>query len=257
MWSGSALDAMRSLLALGLNDFDVITVPGHLWPQELDAGARTGLARTLRDDGIRVESLNVPALDVNLASCVPDVRMQSIEVYASILRLSAELGGKGVVVVPGRVSGLWLPHKDQSLDWTADSIERLLRVAEATQQRIHIESHPQTPIPSVDMIEGFLNRIDHPQLTVAYDVANAEFIDEDQVAALRRLAPRLGQVHLSDATRTAWRHDRVGAGTVDFAAIMSVLRETGFAGVSILEIISGEAHDDIATSLTALQGLGL
>src|SRR5919206_5366050 len=129
MWGGSALDAMRSLLALGLNDFDVITVPGHLWPQELDAAARTELARTLRDDGIRVESLNVPALDVNLASCVPDVRMQSIEVYASILRLSAELGGKGVVVVPGRVSGLWPPHKDQSLDWTADSIERLLRVA--------------------------------------------------------------------------------------------------------------------------------
>ena len=41
-------------------------------------------------------------------------------------------------------------------------------------QKIYVESHPQTPIPTVDKIERFLKRIEHPRLQVAYDVANAD-----------------------------------------------------------------------------------
>jgi L-ribulose-5-phosphate 3-epimerase len=83
-------------------------------------------------------------------------------------------------------------------------------------------------------------------------VANAEFVAEDQVQALRRLAPKLGQVHLSDGTRTRWRHDHVGLGTVDFPAILQTLDELQFSGVSILEIVSATPCEDMAASMTAL-----
>lgn len=95
-------------------------------------------------------------------------------------------------------------------------------------------------------------RIDHPLLKVAYDVSNAEFVGEDQVEALRQLAPWLGQVHLSDGTATRWRHDRVGAGTVRFAEILRVLDEIGFDGVHVLEIISSTPLEDMAASQRTL-----
>jgi len=251
MWREPALGALRKLRALGLNDFDVILAPGHCWPGE--ASARE-LAAALRAEDIRIESTNLPAIDLNLASCIPEIRAQGVALYTQALELSADLGGRAVVVVPGRVSALFPPPQQASEGWLRESLERLLAVAERLDQTLYIESHPQTPIPTVAAIERFLATLPHPRLKVAYDVANAEFVAEDQAAALRRLAPRLGQVHLSDGTRTRWRHDRVGLGTVDFARILRTLEEIGFAGVSLLEIISAAPLEDYAASIRALEG---
>jgi len=252
MWSETALSAMRRMRSLGLNDFDALMVPGHLWHDELDAAARRDLAAELRRDGIRIESLNLPALDHNLASVVPEARAYAVALFTEALRLGAALGAQAVVAVPGRVSGLFAPPQALSEDLLARSLEALLAVATPLGQKIYIESHPQTPIPTVDRIEAFLRRIDHPLLQVAYDVSNAEYVGEDQADALRRLAPRLGQVHLSDGTRTRWRHDRVGLGTVDFAAVQRTLKEIEFNGVQVLEIIGATPLPDLEASLAAL-----
>lgn len=250
MWREPALGALRKLRALGLNDFDVILAPGHCWPGEQST---RDLAAALRAEDIRIESTNLPAIDLNLASCIPEIRAQGVALYTRALELSAELGGRAVVVVPGRVSALFPPPQEASEGWLRESLECLLAVAEQLGQTLYIESHPQTPIPTVAAIERFLAKLPHPRLKVAYDVANAEFVAEDQPAALRRLAPRLGQVHLSDGTRTRWRHDRVGLGTVDFARILRTLKEIGFAGVSVLEIISASPLEDFSASLRALE----
>ena len=161
MWRETALSAMRQMRELGLNDFDALMVPGHLWHDELDAAARSRLAAELRGEGIRIESLNLPALDHNLASCVPEARAYAVDLFAHAMQLGADLGAQAVVAVPGRVSGLFAPPERQSEDWLAASLETLLKVAEQLDQKIYIESHPQTPIPTVDRIEA-LSFAHHP-----------------------------------------------------------------------------------------------
>ncbi|WP_260987695.1 sugar phosphate isomerase/epimerase [Roseomonas gilardii] len=183
---------------------------------------------------------------------MPEVRSYGVGEYRTALRLSAELGGQGIVLVPGRVSSLLPPATEDTLGWLTESLGAILRTADETGQQVFLESHPLTPLPDVGRIAQFLDRVAHPRLTVAYDVANAEFIGEDQVAALRVLAPRLGQVHLSDGTCTAWRHDRAGLGTVDFASVVAVLEEIGFAGVAIAEIISSDPLADTAATVATL-----
>jgi L-ribulose-5-phosphate 3-epimerase len=135
----------------------------------------------------------------------------------------------------------------------ADSLEQLLRIADRLNQTIYVESHPQTPIPTVGKLQPFLKTLNYPRLKVAFDVSNAEFVAEDQVAALRRLARKLGQLHLSDGTRTSWRHDRVGLGTVRFDEILNVLDEINFKGVRVLEIISPTPLGDISGTIDALE----
>ena len=252
MWRETALSAMRKMQTLGLNDFDIIMVPGHFWHDELSAAARVALAKTFCSEGLRIESVNLPALDQNLVSCIPEARAYAIALYTSAMQLGADVGSKGVVVVPGRVSGLFPPPQHVAEGFLRDGLEQLLRVAECLDMKIFIESHPQTPIPTVDKIEKFLATLEHPRLLVAYDVSNAEFVSEDQPAALRRLAPRLGQVHLSDGTTTRWRHDRVGLGTVNFVGIAQTLKEINFSGLQVLEIISEQPLEDIAASMQAL-----
>ena len=193
VWRETALDALRQMLDLGLNGFDVILAPGHCWPAELSTSARSELARTLDEDGIRVDSLNFPALDLNLASPIPEVRRYAVELYGEAIRLAAELGARAVVAVPGRVSALIQPPREESERRLVESVEALLAHAEEADQLLCLELHPQTPIPTVDALERFVGAFDHPRLRVAYDVANAEAVGEDHVgrsASSRRSSGR-------------------------------------------------------------------
>ncbi len=251
-WQETGLDALRRLRGLGLDGFDLILAPGHCWPAELSPAERSGLASTLAAEGIRIDSLNFPALDLNLASCVTEVREYSVARYREALELGAALGVRGVVAVPGRVSPLVGPPPEETERWLGESVAELLRVAHEVDVSVFLELHPQTPIPTVDALDRFVARLDDPRLEVAYDVANAEFVSEDHAEALRRLAPRLGQVHLSDATATRWAHDRVGSGTVDFDTVFQALDEIAFGGACILEVVTPTPVPDIVASVNAL-----
>lgn len=252
MWSEGALQSLRRMRALRLNDFDVILAPGHLWHRELTAAQRSALRAALQAEDIRIESLNLPALDCNLASAIPEIRATSAAMYEDVFALAGDLGVRSVVAVPGRISGLLPPAQDDSINWLSESVGRLLAAAERHDQTIYLETHPQTPIPTAALMSAFVDRFRHRRLLVAYDVANAEFLGEEQGAALRKLGARLGQIHLSDATRTSWRHDRIGSGSVDFGVVIAALEDVGFEGVSVLEIISAQPIDDMAASLKAL-----
>ena len=255
-WREPVLDALRRLHALGLNGFDVILAPGHCWPGELTAADRSRLASTLAAEGLRIDSVNFPALDLNLASSLAEVREYSVGRYREALLLGGELGVRGVVAVPGGVSPLIGPPREETERWLAESVGELLAVGEETDASVFLELHPQTPIPTVDALDRFVAGFDDPRLRVAYDVANAEFVSEDHGEALRRLAPRLGQVHLSDASTTRWAHDRIGLGTVDFGTVFGTLDEIAFEGACILEVVTPTPLPDIVASLDALASAG-
>jgi len=254
MWKADVASAIGELRNLGLNDFDIIMSPGHLWPDDLSSQDRAALARRLRDDDIRIESLNPPALDYNLGSAVPEVRRQAIDMYTKTIELSAELGGRGTVVVPGRVSALFPPAPKDTEGWLKDSIGELIRVADRSGQRIYVEGHPLTSIPRAEDLIAFVDHFNVPNLSIAYDVANGEFIGESQAEAIKLMGNRLGQLHFSDGTRTQWRHDAVGNGTVDFQSAIAAAEEIGFDGIVVLEIISQDPVRDISRSIAALAG---
>lgn len=252
VWREPGLEALRRLRALGLNDLDIVLAPGHCWPADLSTADRARLVATLAAEDIRIDSVNFPALDLNLASCVPEVRAYSVGRYREALLLGAELGARGVVTVPGRVSPLIGPLPADTERWLGESLGELLATAREADVSVFLELHPQTPIPTVDSLDRFVAGFDDPRLRVAYDVANAEFVSEDHAEALRRLAPRLGQVHLSDASATHWAHDRIGSGTVDFATVFRTLEGIAFGGACILEVVTATPLPDLEASLDAL-----
>lgn len=252
MWRASALEAMRRMAVIGLNDFDVLLSPGHLWWEELSAGQRAELRTTLEREGLRVESLNLPALDYNLASVVPEVRRRTVDAYRQSIELAADLGARAVVVVPGRVSGLLAPPLTDSLAWLTNSAAELVAAAGRLDTRLHFELHPQTPVPTANALGEWISAFDTDVASIAYDVANAEFIGEDQAEAIRRWGHRIGQYHLSDGTRTAWRHDAIGAGTVRFGPIMEAIGEQAGDAVAILELITPTPEPDMKAGLARL-----
>jgi L-ribulose-5-phosphate 3-epimerase len=113
--------------------------------------------------------------------------------------------------------------------------------------------HPQTPVPNGNLIGDFVDRFTSPRVLIAYDFANAEFIGEDYVAAVARLEHRIGQYHLSDSTRTAWRHDALGRGTVNVQAALKAISDSRSDGVTILEIISPDPIEEMEDSIRQIK----
>ncbi|NKK72797.1 TIM barrel protein [Rhizobium leguminosarum bv. viciae] len=253
MWSKTAEESLVELNGLGLNDFDILVSPGHLWPAELSGPDRSQLRRKLEFQGIRIESLNPPALDFNLGSLVDEVRTAAIDLYEQTMHLAVDLGARGVVVVPGRVSGLLPPPEHETRSRLLSSIGQLSRTAERLGLRLHLETHPLTSLPSAAALVLLAEEIGSPSIGIAYDLSNAEFIGENQANAIRTLGPRLTQLHVSDGSRQSWQHSKLGSGTVDFSAAFTAAREIGFEGIAILELISREPYQAYEESLSRIQ----
>jgi L-ribulose-5-phosphate 3-epimerase len=257
MWRESALQSMRRLKRLGLDRVDVLLTPGHLWPNGETVAAARNLKSTMGGEGLSIDSLSLPALDFNLGSCLPEVRSLSVETYRRVVELSAVLGGRGVGVVPGRVSSLLPPERHDSLGWLQDSLAKLAEAASSYDQCLFVETHPHTPVPSCDELAAFLGTFEEDRVKIAYDVATAVFTGENYIDMIGRHGRRIGQIHLSDSTTKAWKHDALGAGDLDVATAVEAIRTSEFEGVTILEIITPEADLAIGQSLDVLASHGV
>jgi L-ribulose-5-phosphate 3-epimerase len=255
MWTHSALEAMDALNSADLSSFDVIVTPGHLWPDELDSTARKVFRSTLNSRGYTLDSLNPPATDYNIASLTRDVRELALNMYGEIIDLAADLEARAVVVVPGRVSSLLPPPHAALGNVLEDSIGRLADQAQSRGLLLHLEVHPLTSVPTTRDMLDLVRKIARPNVGIAYDVANAEFIGENQIEAITAMGPLMTQIHLSDATTSKWMHGGFGSGTVDLKAVIDTLDMAEFSGSVVLEIISTDPLTEFRQSLDQIRNI--
>jgi sugar phosphate isomerase/epimerase len=112
----------------------------------------------------------------------------------------------------------------------------------------------ETGQESAETLAGVLAELDRPIAGVNFDPANLVLYGMgDPVAALRRLAPRVRQVHVKDARRSrvpgAWGDEvPVGSGEVDWHAFFEALDE---AGLEVDLMIEREAGGDRLRDIAA------
>ena len=71
--SHAARDSIALLAGRGHRVFELMAYPGHLWPDDLDASARDALRRQVEQDDLRIVTLNMPNVDVNVAAASPGI----------------------------------------------------------------------------------------------------------------------------------------------------------------------------------------
>ena len=135
------------------------------------------------------------------------------------------------------------------------ALDALLPIAERNGIELWAENMPFAFLPGADSLMASLDRYGADTIGVCYDVANAHFIGEDPVAEIDRVRPRLSLVHLSDTGQSVYRHDPVGLGDVNFAALTPKIKALGLERTPMLEIISRDPDCDIALSIETLTAL--
>ncbi|MDA8248681.1 MAG: sugar phosphate isomerase/epimerase [Rhodospirillales bacterium] len=256
IYDGGAAGRMRRLADQGYGAVELMLSPGHLWPAELDAAARREL-RALGASRLPIVTLNMPNLDINIAAGAQEMRDYSLGLLIQSVRCAGEIGAGGLILGPGKPNPLFpMPHA-RMLDHFHRALDVLAPVARAAGTRLLVENIPFGFLPGAAELMAAIDAHGDPDIRVIYDLANAHFIAEDTAAGLRRVRQRLSLVHVSDTTRTRYRHDPLGQGDLALEGLAAVLAEVGYRDRIMLEVISATPDQDIADSARRLAAAGL
>ncbi len=254
--SHSARDCMAHLGQSGFREFELMAYPGHLWPDDMDAAARRDLRRFIAESGFGVLTLNMPNIDVNIAAAAPGMRAYSIGLLHAILELAGDLEVPAVIIGPGKHNPLFPEPAERLKPRFFAALDALLPVAERAGTQIVVENMPFAFLSDAENLMAAIEDYGADEIGVVYDVANGAFIGADLGAEMDRAWPRTYLVHVSDTTRAVYRHDPIGRGDIDFAAVAGHLKRLGYGGAPMLEIISTEPDADLADSVRRLSAMG-
>ena len=252
----TAQDALTHLSDAGYTHFELILYPGHIWPSEMDANARTALRRLMDERGLELLTLGSPVLDWNPVAVAPEPRAMTLEMIRASIELAGELGAAGVIMGPGKAHAIQPATKEELKGWLFAAFDYLVPLADDCGTQLLIENVPASFLPDAKSMMSMLDEYGDPRIGVVYDFANAFSIKEDPSAGLALSMPRLKRVHVSDTTWGVFHHDAVGDGDIDFSALGHQIAEANCGFPPVLELISSSPDADIPASVEALVALG-
>jgi L-ribulose-5-phosphate 3-epimerase len=255
IFGGSAADTVSRLADQGYGGVELMLFPGHLWPAELDASSLRSLRR-LCEARLRLVAVNMPNVDMNIAAAAEEMRAYTLDLLVKFVRCAGELGAGGIIVGPGKANPLFPMPRDRMIAYFYRALDILAPLARKVGTKLFIENMPFAFLPDAEALMRVIDLYGDPSIRVIYDVANAHFIGEPPAEGLRRVRDRLSLVHFSDTSRQSYKHDPLGQGDVPLAGLASVMKEIGYTGLPMLEIISHNPDADIADSCRRLQQAG-
>jgi L-ribulose-5-phosphate 3-epimerase len=253
---GSAADTVAKLADQGYGGVELMFFPGHLWPAELDVSLLRGL-RNLCETRLRLVAVNMPNVDINVAAAADEMRAYSLDLLTQFVRCAGELGAGGIIVGPGKPNPLFPMPRERMISHFYLALDVLAPLARSAGTKLLIENMPFAFLPDAESLMQVVDGYGDDSIRVIYDVANAHFIGERLTAGLQHVRERLSLVHFSDTTRQFYRHDPLGRGDVPLAGVASAMKEVGYTGLPILEVISHNPDADIADSCRRLRDAGI
>lgn len=265
-WSllaSSPQDLAQKVQALGVNRVQ-LALTAHredagVWDGVSDAlagvGAKvvSGMFGTVGEDYSSLESIR------KTGGVVPDEHWEANQQIAKASAIMAkQLGLTYVSIHAG-----FLPH-DASDPAYQKLLARIVTIAGILGEHDLIVLF-ETGQEDADSLWQFMEALDAAGATntgINFDPANMILYDKgDPVEALRKLMPRVNQVHLKDAIKTTtpgqWGQEVVvGQGQVDWPAFMRVLNEAEYAGDLVFEREAGDDRvGDIAKGIAFIKQL--
>lgn len=255
LWNESLENTVSILAENGFKSLEFLISPPQFYLNEYKPGMYSKITNILEKNEMEVLSVNIPGLDINIASPFPEMRKMTIDLYKRLIDISQELNAKILVVVPGKRHPLLPPDFELIYSYAKDSILQIMDYACHTDMIIGIETVPSMFIDKVKDVKRLIDDIGSPKAKVVYDVANV-FAQEDPAEAIKIVKDDLCLVHISDTKRTKWEHNVIGTGEVDFVSINKALADINYDGHVVLEIINDKGIKGTLDSLEELRKKG-
>jgi sugar phosphate isomerase/epimerase len=232
------LEEVESVGKLGFDYLEVAMDPPHGHHSAI-RGIESELMKALEQRKLSLVC-HLPTF-ISSADLTEGLRWASLnEIYAS-LEVAARLQTLKVVLHPGYISGLGRFVMDKVKENTLKSLEAIVAKAHELGVCLCLENmFPKghwlvRPGDFPELLDRF------PSLFLTLDTGHAHMADSTDRMALEfieRFSDRIGHVHVSDNFGVEDNHLPVGAGTVEFQALVRSLKAKGYNDTITLEVFS-------------------
>jgi len=198
-----------------------------LWTPDGVAGIKSQAAEA----GIEVPS--VCAVYYNqkgLASEDPEQNEAGVQVLLHIIDTCADVGMGNILIANFGAGEIKTPAQE---DIVADAMRRC--APKAQERRINLALETTIPAPR---FRKLLERIDHPNVRIYYDLANPVMWGENPAEGLEILADYVVQLRVKDRSADGGPV-MLGEGEVDYPAVVETIRKIGYDGYLVLETPAG------------------
>ena len=223
--------ALKKLKSVGIEQIELCTTKNlvpHLNAQNITEAQMDEMAKQAADIGVQVVTIN----GRHGLSEKGMYTGEGLQRTANTMRLAYKLGAKIVTGNAGEINE------------GEDRAERLRQIAQ--YQRIAADiaedygitycieaPHKNTIAVHMNEIFDYWDAMD-PRIKVTYDPAHLVFDNEDPLEMLKRLAPRVGHVHMRDSIPGNSLLP-YGEGQIDFKAVVSMLNDVDYKGFYTME----------------------
>jgi len=161
-------------------------------------------------------------------------RDKAIEINKKMLDITKEIGCRKMLVC-GTAVGRIRAISSYEQEWKL-GVESVRLLADYAAKRgvlfvMEVINHYETCMYyNVDRALQFMSDVDHENVAIMIDTYHMNIEEDDSCRAIRRVADKLANFHISDSNRCG-----VGHGHIDFTPIIKALKRCGYDGYIGLE----------------------
>ncbi|MEV1067458.1 sugar phosphate isomerase/epimerase family protein [Streptomyces sp. NPDC050263] len=238
-------DALGLLADLGYDGVGLTLDHMHLDPLAPDLAARTRRLAHRLDAlglGVTVETGARYVLDPrrkhgpSLLDPEPDDRARRVDLLLRAVRIAGDLGAHAVHCF----SGTMPPGTDPETAWQrlADTLTPVLEAAATAGIPLAIEPEPGHLLATLADFHRLRRTLGDPAfLGLTLDIGHCQCLEPLPPAdCVRAAGPWLRHVQIEDMRRGVHEHLPLGAGEIDFPAVLAALAATGYRGLTVVEL---------------------
>ncbi len=229
------------------------------------------IRRALDDRNMQATTVHAPARRNVLGASDETWRAAAVAVLADALRLTGELGARGMVI-HGIPNPMFLPQDQEMrslytvmVEAMARSVAELVPVAEEAGVRILLENLPYNkdlkvagevgdyPLMHVEDLREFIEPFPAEQVGLIVDVGHSWTNGRDPASEILAAGDRLWGTHLQDVDHDNPNDDHWAPlqGGLDWTSILDALQHIEYAGAYTFEIIRPR-HEETAEEMARM-----
>jgi D-psicose/D-tagatose/L-ribulose 3-epimerase len=226
-------DTLARIAAAGCDGVELAGEPDQMRVGEV----RALLARHRLEPVALTASCKAPETRRDLAHPDPAVRADAIAHVTRCLRFAAETSVPLVQMLPSGETRLApLASWEDEWCWSVTGMRAAAREAERLRIRLAVEPvnrYEAYLVTSVDAALAYLEAVGSPWVGLTLDLFHANIEERTIPGAIRATGDRLWHVHVADTNRKG-----LGRGHLDLAACAAALRDIGYAGAMVIEVVA-------------------